>query len=270
MRYPAVAGKFYSNSPTALREEVERCFLHPLGPGEIPHVMGGDRTIVGAVVPHASLPASGWVAAYAYAEMVRDGFPEAFIIIGPNHHGFGSAIALTTEDFITPLGVMEVHQELAGKLARYIPNEQFTHQYEHSIEVQLPFIQYFSPDARFVPVLMSMQDYGTAIDLGKIIREVVMDMDVTVIASTDFSHYVSPREAMEKDNAVIRHILELDPAGVYETVLRKNVSMCGFGPVMAMLAAINGKSAQLLRYGHSGEVFPGPEVVGYASIVVRK
>jgi len=265
-----VAGRFYSDNRQALKAEVERCFVHSLGPGEIPRVTEGERTIVGAVVPHASLGASGWVAAHAYAELARDGFPEAIILIGPNHHGFGSAVALTTQDFVTPLGTTEVHKGLARKLVEHIPEEPFTHQYEHSLEVQLPFIQYLSPETPFVPILMSLQDYETAMDLGRIIRNAIGDMDVVIIASSDFSHYVSVKEAKEKDGAAIKRILDLDPKGFYETVLRKDITICGFGPVMAMLSAVQGTSAQLLRYGHSGEVFPGPDVVGYAAIVVRR
>jgi AmmeMemoRadiSam system protein B len=270
MRYPAVAGRFYSDSSSSLRNEVERCFLHPLGPGEIPGVIRGERSIVGAVVPHASLAASGWVAAYVYDALARDGFPEAFIVIGPNHQGFGSAVSLTSQEFVTPLGTTKVDKELIRRLERRIDDEPYSHQYEHSVEVQLPFIQYLAPETPFVPILMSLQDYETAIELGKVISEAIHGRDVVVIASSDFSHYVSPQEARDKDNAVIKRILDLDSKGVYETVLRKNVSTCGYGPVMAMLEAVGGSKGELLRYGHSGEVFPSREVVGYGAIVIRR
>lgn len=270
MRYPAVAGRFYSDSGGSLRKEVERCFLHPLGPGDIPAVIRGERSIVGAVVPHASLSASGWVAAYVYHALARDGFPEAFIIIGPNHQGFGSAVSLTSQDFHTPFGAAKVDQDLVRRLTRWIDDEPFSHQYEHSIEVQLPFIQYLSPGTPFVPILMSLQDYETAVELGRTIGEAIQGRDVVVIASSDFSHYVPAKEAREKDGAVIERVLELDTKGVYETVMRKEVSTCGYGPIMAMIEAVHGSRAELLRYGNSGEVFPSTEVVGYGGIVVRR
>jgi hypothetical protein len=270
MRYPAVAGRFYSDSNDALRKEVERCFLHPLGPGDIPGVIGGPRSIVGAVVPHASLAASGWVAAYVYHALARDGFPEAFIIIGPNHQGFGSAYSMTSQEFMTPLGRTRTDPDLVRKLGRWMDDEPFSHQYEHSVEVQLPFIQYLYPETPFVPILMSLQDRETAKELGEAIAEAIRGRDVVVIASSDFSHYVSQEEAREKDTAVIERILELDTKGVYDTVMRRKVSTCGYGPVMAMIEATRGSSAQLLRYGTLGDVFPSPEVVGYGAIVIRK
>ena len=270
MRYPAAAGRYYSDSNSALRNEVERCFLHPLGPGEIPGVIRGPRSIVGAVVPHASFGASGWVAAHVYHALARDGFPEAFIIIGPNHQGFGSTYSLTSEDFMTPLGKTRTDVELVRRLRRWMDDEPFSHQFEHSVEIQLPFIQYMSPETPFVPILMSLQDYDTAVGLGQAISEAIQGRDVVVIASSDFSHYVPPEVAKEKDGAVIDRILDLDIRGVYETVLKRQVSTCGYGPVMAMMEAVHGSSAELLRYGTSGEVFPSPEVVGYGAIVVRR
>lgn len=265
-----MAGRFYSDSSSGLRKEVERCFLHPLGPGEIPGVINGPRSIVGAVVPHASLSASGWVAAYVYHALARDGFPEAFIIIGPNHQGFGSAYSMSSQEFLTPMGRTRTDPDLVRSLGRWMDDEPFSHQYEHSVEVQLPFLQYLYPNIPFVPILMSLQDQETSSELGNAIAKAIQDRDVVVIASSDFSHYVSRDEAMEKDQSVIERILQLDVKGIYETVLRRKVSTCGYGPVMAMLEATKGKRAELLRYGTSGEVFPSSEVVGYGAIVVRR
>lgn len=271
MRYPAVAGQFYEGTETTLRKQVEECFLHELGPGQIPEINpNGERRIRGIVSPHAGFMFSGPVAAHGFAELAKDGFPEVFVILGPNHQGVGSGIAITTHDFETPMGIMEIDQELASKLQQGpIDNTILAHRHEHSIEVQLPFIQYLASDKKFVPISMLMQDYKTAAEVGKIIRQAIGDRDAVIIASTDFSHYISPEKAKAQDNLAIDQILDLNPKGLYETVRKNRITMCGFGPVMAMLEAVQGTEAELLKYATSGDVRPMSEVVGYASIIVR-
>ncbi|MDD1767250.1 MAG: AmmeMemoRadiSam system protein B [Methanomassiliicoccales archaeon] len=251
-------------------EAVEKCFLSPLGPGEIPKLAKGERKIVGAVVPHAGYEFSGPVAAHVYAELAKDGFPEAFVIIGPNHGGMGSFVAITTEDFVTPLGTCKIDKEMASKMECWVEDDPFAHQHEHSIEVQLPFIQYFDRNVKFLPITMAMQDYDTAKEVGTHLRSAIGTRDVVVIASTDFSHYVTEQKARTEDMKVIDQILALNPRGVYETVIRRDVSMCGYGPVMTMLEAVGGSEAKLLKYGTSGDAYPMPEVVGYGGIVVRR
>ncbi len=271
MRYPAVAGQFYAGSEAGLRKQVEECFLHRLGPGTIPELNPkGQRRIRGIVSPHAGLVFSGPVAAHGYAELARDGFPELFIILGPNHQGLGSGIALTNHDFETPLGTMKNDKLLAEALVQGpIDSTILAHRHEHSIEVQLPFIQYFSNDSSFVPISMLMQDYKSATEVGRIIQEAVGNRDAVIVASTDFSHYIAPDKARSQDNLAIQQILELNPKGLYDTVRKNRISMCGFGPVMAMLEAVQGSEARLLKYANSGDVQPMAEVVGYASIVVE-
>ncbi len=271
MRYATVAGQFYQGTETGLRSEIENCFLHKLGPGQIPSLNPkGERRIKGIVSPHAGYMYSGPVAAHGFAALAEDGFPEVFVILGPNHHGVGSGIAITTHDFETPLGVMRNDKELALKMRKdLIDDSMLAHRHEHSIEVQLPFIQYFSEKCTFVPVSMMMQDSKSALRVGQIIREAIGERDAVVIASTDFSHYISPEQAKEKDTMAIDRILNLDPKGLYDTVRKNRITMCGFGPVMAMLEAVGGTKAELLKYANSGDMSPMSEVVGYASIVVR-
>ena len=271
MRYSAVAGQFYAGTETTLRKQVEDCFLHELGPGQIPEINPkGERKIRGIVSPHAGFMFSGPIAAHGFAELAKDGFPEVFIILGPNHHGVGSGIAITTHDFETPMGIMEIDQDLASNVRQgLIDDTILAHRHEHSIEVPLPFIQYLATDKKFVPISMLMQDYKTSIEVGRIIRQAIGDRDAVIIASTDFSHYISPEKAKELDNLAIQQILNLDPKGLYETVRKNSITMCGFGPVMAMLEAVQGTEAELLKYGTSGDVRPMSEVVGYASIVVK-
>ncbi|HVO78099.1 MAG TPA: MEMO1 family protein [Methanomassiliicoccales archaeon] len=270
VRYPAVAGRFYPGKEQALRKEIESCFNHRLGPGRIPVVGKGKGEIVGAVVPHAGYMYSGPVAAHVYAAIAKDGFPDTFVIIGPNHHGLGAGVAMSVEDFSTPLGVCKVDREMAEKLRPFVDDDPFAHSQEHSIEVQLPFLQYFRSDITILPITMLFQDYQTASELGSRIAKAGEGKRIVVIASSDFSHYVPPQVAKRKDSAVIEKILKLDPKAVETAVMSQDVSMCGYGPVMAMLEAVNGKDAQLLKYATSGDVSPMDEVVGYAGIVVTR
>jgi AmmeMemoRadiSam system protein B len=270
MRYAVVADSFYAGDERALRRQVEDCFRHPVGPGTIPELnVNGERKLKGCVSPHAGFMYSGPVAAHNFAALASDGFPETFIVIGPNHHGTGSMVAVTTQDFEMPMGVMRVDKELAAAIRRgLIDDDIMAHRYEHSIEVQLPFIQYFKPDTKFVPICMLMQDYKTAVEVGRTIGEAIDGKDVVVIASTDFSHYIPAQKAKEKDSLAIKEILDRNPKGLEEVVRKNRISMCGYGPVMAMLEAVKGSEAKLMKYATSGDVTPMPEVVGYASIIV--
>ena len=270
MRYPAVAGSFYSAKENALRQQIEDSFTSKIGPGSLPSLGTGRGNIVGAVVPHAGYVFSGPVAAHVYGQIAKEGFPETFVIIGPNHHGLGSGVAMTTEDFITPLGTCQVDKELAKKLSGWVDDDPRAHLREHSVEVQVPFIQYFSKGAKFLPITMLFQDYETAKELGTRLRKACQGRDVIVIASSDFSHYVPADFAQKQDRAVIARILGLDAPGVETAVVSKGVSMCGYGPVMAMLEAVHGGSAELLKYATSGDLQPMRDVVGYAGIIVRK
>ena len=271
MRYPAVAGQFYEGSEPALRLQVEECFTSFLGPGEIPELATTrSPSIKGIVSPHAGFMFSGPVAAHGFAALAREGMPETFVMIGPNHTGQGAGVGMTYQDFQTPLGIAKIDKELAMKISTGIIEDNIaSHRHEHSLEVQLPFIQYFQPDMKFVPISMMLQDWKTAKEVGRIIREAIAGKDVIIIASSDFSHYVSPETAKKKDDIAIQKILKLDAKGLYTACAKHNISACGYGPIMAMLEAVKGSSAELLKYSTSGNVRPMAEVVGYASIVVR-
>ncbi|NLI74495.1 MAG: AmmeMemoRadiSam system protein B [Euryarchaeota archaeon] len=271
VRHPAVAGQFYPSDETKARMELEASFYSPLGPGDIPEVnKDGERTIVGAVVPHAGWMYSGPVAAHAYAAIARDGFPETFIIIGPNHQGVGAPVATTTHDFNTPFGVATIDHDIVQRLGNRVKDDPMPHRFEHSIEVQLPFLQYLTDDVKFVPISMTSQDLQTAAETAAEIRDAIADKDVVILASTDMSHYVTSEVARKKDHMVIDKILSMDAPGVYDEVSRHNISMCGYGPVMTMLMACGGSHAELLKYANSGDISPMREVVGYASILVKK
>jgi hypothetical protein len=225
--------------------------------------------IRGLVVPHAGFMYSGPVAAHAYAAVALDGVPDTFVVIGPNHTGRGSGVAVMTDDFDTPLGKAEVDRGVAAAMKRGLVDEDpSAHAFEHSIEVQLPFLKYIAPRAKFVPVCMMMQDYASAREAGKAIGEAIAGTSAVVVASTDFSHYVSPETAKRKDALAIERITALDAEGLAKVVERNDISMCGYGPVMAMMEAIKPKSAKLLKYATSGDLSPMAEVVGYAAIAL--
>lgn len=270
MRYATVAGQFYAGNKDALIKQIENCFLSPLGPQKLPSLKKGKREIKGLVVPHAGYIYSGPVAAHSYFSLADDGFPQTFIIIGPNHTGYGSGVALTNQDFNTPLGDVLVDKELAKELRKGIVDDDISgHRHEHSIEVQLPFLQYIRTDFKFVPICMAIQDYKASKEVGGIIKEAIKEKDVVVIATTDFSHYVPSEVAQKKDRMAIDAILELNSKKLYNTVIENNISMCGYGPVMAMIEAVDGKKAELLKYGTSGDVQPMYDVVGYGAMVIR-
>jgi len=287
MREPAVAGMFYRRGKDLLREQVKDCFTHRLGPGRIPALAApGARRIKGAVFPHAGYEYSGMVAAHSAAALAEDGFPPTFVIIGPNHRGWGSAVAVGTENFSTPMGKVEVNVKLAQKIAGGgIEEDCVAHADEHSIEVQLPFLQFFFGGFKFVPICMGDQDIGTARLLGERVAAAVQGQDAVVIASTDFTHcgagygHPPPRGmsagdfARQEDQKALKRVLEMDPAGLVETVRKERITMCGYGCVAAMLVAtkkMGAKSATLLKYATSADVSGDDDMaVGYGALTVQ-
>ncbi len=290
MRRPAVAGKFYAASDNELIKQLEYCYEHELGPQKKPHLNKNskqNRNIKGIVVPHAGYSYSGPVAAHSYYRLAEDGFPDSFIILGPNHSGFGSVIALTTEDFQMPFGEVKVDQTLAKLLWKgIIDNDLNSHKMEHSIEVQLPFLQHISKNFQFVPISLALQDFKTATEVGNIIAEAIKDSarDVVVIASSDFTHCGHmygqlPASGMNagawaksQDKKAINTILNLDAKGLIRNIRRFDITMCGYGPIIAMITAavkLNAKKATLLKYASSYDIQPADSAVGYAAIVVE-
>jgi len=272
MRYPAVAGQFYERDPAALRKQIDACYRHPIGPGSKPAVATkGPRSLKGLVVPHAGYIYSGPVAAHAYAALAQDGAPRTFVIFGPNHTGLGASMALGDHDWETPLGVAEYDRTLGDRLRKEpITEDIIAHRHEHSIEVQLPFLQDLLGTVRFVPICMGLQEPPYAVEVGEIVREAIKGQDVVVVASTDFSHYIPKAEAARRDRMAIDKILAFDVKGFYRTVQEEDVSMCGFGPVIAMMTAIHSATPEFLKYASSGDVAPMEDVVGYSAIAMRR
>jgi len=272
MRYPAVAGQFYERDAGALRKQIDGCYRHPIGPGGKPAVAAnGPRSLKGLVVPHAGYAYSGPVAAHAYAALARDGLPDAFVILGPNHTGLGAAMALGAHDWETPLGVAVYDKDLGAALRKGAVTEDIiAHRHEHSIEVQLPFLQDLAGEVRFAPICMGLQELPSAVEVGEVVRDAIQGRDVVVLASTDFSHYIPKAEAARRDRKAIDRILAFDVNGFYRTIQEEDVSMCGFGPVMAMMTAIGPAKTELLKYASPGDVAAMDDVVGYGAIAMRR
>ena len=287
MRYPAVAGAFYERSREALLRQIRECYTHPLGPGRVPQVQRAERRIVGLVVPHAGYAYSGPIAAHSYSALAADGWPSSFVILGPNHHGAGAPLAITNHEWQTPLGSVAADEDLYRRLSKPPLEEDIrAHRDEHSIEVQLPFLQQLHESVRFVPICMAFQEYELASEVGRLVADAVKGADVTLIASSDFTHVgaqynqlptrglTAPAFAKEQDAKAIEKILALDAQGFAGKVAQAEISMCGYGPVTAMLTAakqLGAKGATLLKYGTSSDVSHDAHMaVGYGAIAVYR
>jgi len=275
-----VAGSFYPGTKAALTREIEQCFTHRLGPGRLPAlVQVGERRLVGLVCPHAGYMYSGPVAARSYFELANDGKPTTIVIIGPNHTGEGSGVSMMSEGvWETPLGQVEVDHETADAISKasgIIDLDDRAHLHEHSIEVQLPFLQFVLQSRfEFVPICMMMQDQETSFEVGNAVGNALKGRDAVIIASSDMTHYESADSAKRKDRLAIDAILALDDAKLQETVESHRISMCGHGPVASMIAAsriLNGKTARLLGYSTSGDITGDNSAdVGYLAVSVQK
>jgi AmmeMemoRadiSam system protein B len=280
IRRPTQAGAFYEGDVESLKTQIENCFLHEFGPKQLPRVnVDGPREIVGLVCPHAGYMYSGHVAANAYYELAQDGKPDTIVILGPNHTGYGSAIALMNEGFWhTPLGDVEIDGETADHIVqetRLVDIDDLAHRFEHSIEVQLPFLQYlYSSDFKFVPICFQMQDLSSAVEVGKALAEVLANKNAAVIASSDMTHYEPQRNAAAKDMSALKAVEAMDEKRFYSIIETQNVTACGYGPIAAVMAAAKGlgaKEAKLLCYKSSGDVTGDySSVVGYAAVIFKK
>jgi Predicted dioxygenase len=274
-RKPAVSGMFYADTARELKEQIEWCYKSELGPGIIPLVNDkGPREIIALVVPHAGYYYSGPVAAHAYKELASDGIFDTAVILGPNHTGYGSPVSVWTENsWRMPFGEVKINEELAHNLlGGVIKADAAAHVYEHSIEVQLPWLQYLYQEIKVVPITMLAQDIETSRAVGKAISQA--SDNIIIIASSDFTHYQPQPVAAEKDKSMIEAIINLDEEELYKRRELLNSTMCGFGPVASAIVAakeMGAKTANLLKYATSGDTTGDfSQVVGYGSIVIRR
>jgi len=276
IRLPAVAGAFYEGERGALLSRIEWCYTHPHGPGRLPSPGRGGERALGLVSPHAGYMYSGPVAAHGYA-LLASSPPKTVVVLGPNHTGMGSGVSLSPHRaWRTPLGEVEVDGALSRSLAEeceLMDLDELAHRYEHSIEVQLPFLQHlFGSGFRLVAVCMMLQDERTSEEVGRALAEILRGREAAIVASTDFTHYEPAERARRKDAKALERIEALDWRGLLRTVEREDITMCGYGPVAAMLRAcveLGAKRGRLLKYATSGDTAgPMPEVVGYGSLAV--
>jgi AmmeMemoRadiSam system protein B len=261
-REPAVAGRFYTDHPAALRKQVD-AFL----------AAGGERAAAkGLVAPHAGYVYSGAIAGEVYA---RVDVPARVIVLGPNHTGRGAAAALWPDGrWRLPSGDVPVDAELTAALAAspLVERDVEAHLSEHSLEVQVPFLSRARPGVSFAALCLGHLRLRECEALGRDVARAAAAADALVVASSDMSHYVPAEVARAKDRLAIDRVLALDPEGLYDVVHREAISMCGIIPATVMLFAVRelgARRAELVRWGHSGETSGDlRQVVGYAGIVV--
>jgi AmmeMemoRadiSam system protein B len=282
VRLPAHAGTFYPALREDLIDAIVDSFKHPLGPGRLPERGGGEgEPAIAYVAPHAGYMYSGPVAAHVYYDLSTRRKPEVVVIVGPNHTGLGLPASVWPEGYWrTPLGDVEVDSEAAKELARrsgiVAPDEE-AHIYEHSVEVQIPFLQYvLGGDFRIVPVVVLHQTLDAAIKIAKAyvsMREELYGDKILLLATSDLNHYEPYDETVAKDMQVLRAVEGGDPEAVWSTIERLRVSACGPTPLTAAVAAgrMAGGRARVLKYANSGDVTGEKSwVVGYPAVVVEK
>jgi MEMO1 family protein len=279
-RLPAQAGAFYPDTEGALRTQIQQSFLHPLGPRSIPTIPGTrNPNLLGLIVPHAGYKYSGPVAAHSYHQLASAGIMESIIILGPNHTGLGSGVSTMTEGvWSTPLGDVPIDTNLAREIvdsSNLVDVEDEAHRNEHSIEVQLPFLQFIYPRRfKFVPICMMLQDLKTSMEVGEAIAKVAEKHGAAVIASSDWTHYEPQEEARSKDKQAIEAALQMDEKKFQKIIEERVISACGYGPVTAMIHAAKlrgARNGKLLSYQTSGDTGGDKSaVVGYAAASFEK
>ena len=235
---------FYPASQRELVRLIEESYCHPLGPGALPPAAPEQpRGPLGLVCPHAGFIYSGPVAAHAYRALAQGPRPERIIILGPNHYGLGSALVAPAphSTWETPLGQVAIDRDFIQEFLARCPlaqEEELPHLQEHSIEVQLPFLQHlYGADLRLVPISLLGQDLRTSQEVGHVLAELARGSHTALIASTDFTHYEPLKVAYEQDRHALEAIAALDASALVGAIQRHGITMCGPGPTLALLTA---------------------------------
>jgi hypothetical protein len=254
---------------------LDDCFqTSPLGPHGATEK---NPSIIAGLVPHAGAIYSGPCAAHLFSRL--DTSHQRIIVLGVNHRGHGHRAALSPwPRWQTPLGEIAVNQHLNEVIrarVNFLADEPNAHSQEHSIEIELPFLQYTLPDFDFVPISLSSLSLDECAELGSAIAaacQAEANTRTLVLASSDLSHYLSPERTEALDRLALQPILALDPEGLLRVIAEENISMCGVIPTVIMLFAVNAMGAQrarLLNHCHSGDVIPMRKVVGYAAVAIE-
>ena len=265
-RPPAVAGQFYQGTASKLTQQVKQYI----------NSNAVKEHAIGILAPHAGLIYSGSVAGEVFSAIE---FPKTFVLIGPNHTGLGAKVSMMASgEWEIPTGVFSIDEKLSRRIAANIPiisKDANAHTFEHSLEVQLPFIAYFSTEPKIVPIAVMSASLEECRLLGEGIAKSIKEVNyaAVIVASSDMSHYVPDDVARQKDKKAIEMIKSLNPEGLYTVVSRERISMCGYLPAAVMLfaaKALGAIEARLVKYSTSGEVSGDyDQVVGYAGMIVK-
>jgi len=266
LRLPAVAGRFYPSPPAELTALIRKCTVATAQHPPIP--------VRACLVPHAGYVYSGQVAGAALARIV---LPRKIIILGVRHYPRGEPAAiLSSGAWRTPLGDTRIDEELAEALKKACPllhEDSVAHSTEHSLEVQLPFLQVLAPDFTFVPVALGTVQFESLVSVGEALGRVLeaSKENVLLLTTSDLNHYEDDASTRVKDRKAIDQLLALDARGLYDTCRNEGISMCGLGPAVAMLTALNAlgvKKPELVKYATSADVSGDRSaVVGYAGMI---
>jgi MEMO1 family protein len=270
IRHPAVAGRFYPRDRETLRAEVESFLAQPGAEAR------SALRATGCIAPHAGYMYSGPVAGAVFARLE---IPVRCLVLCPNHTGMGRPLSIMSEGaWETPLGNVPLDTTLAADLKQKCPlleEDSAAHRAEHAIEVELPFLLLRQPQLALVPIAVGTGQFEVLEQVGIALAEVIAAQKepILIVASSDMNHYESDAVTRVKDHQAIERILTLDPQGLHDVVKQRNISMCGYGPAVAMLTAarkLGAKSAELVKYATSGDVSGDRNmVVGYAGVIVR-
>jgi len=269
VRQPAVAGRFYPGRPETLTRDLEKYLAPP------PEAAEKVASALGCVVPHAGYMYSGHVAGAVYRRLPAR---TSYVILCPNHSGRGAPLAMMSSgSWLTPLGQVPIESALAREVhasCRLVTDDAAAHADEHSLEVQLPFLQRTVKEFTFVPIAIGATRYAGLESLGRGLAQAArrVQQPFLVIASSDMNHYEPDSITRVKDGKAIEKILALDPEGLYDVLQREDISMCGYGPAIAMLTfakEMGARQAELVKYATSADTSGDRSaVVGYAGIVV--
>ena len=266
IRYPVVAGSFYPEKISDLNDLMEEFF------GELPDIPKNYIKPTGLISPHAGFVFSGKTASYGYYEIFKKGKIKSVIIIGPNHTGIGPNISVFPEGtWFTPYGEIEVDEKARLLLSKLqITGDYSAHHYEHSIEVQLPFLQYlYGNTFKIIPIILGNQSLETSKMLSQALKEIIDD-GTLIIASSDLNHYESHELTIKKDERIIKDLKELNPELLYDDIKKYSISACGYGCINTLLY-MGFDNVRILYHTTSAETFGDYErTVGYLSAILEK
>jgi MEMO1 family protein len=268
LRLPAVSGRFYPSDPRQLTSVIHRFTRSDPSVPKIP--------VKACLVPHAGYVYSGSIAGAAFSRVV---LPRKILILGVRHFPRGEQAAiLSSGSWRTPLGDAPIDEPLAQTLRAACPlfrEDELAHRREHSLEVQIPFLQVLSADFTFVPVVLGTLRFEELTSVGEAVGKVLAKSheEILLLTTSDFNHYENDEITRMKDHKAIQHLLALDAQGLYDTCRTEKISMCGLGPAVAMITAmrvLGSKVAEVLQYATSADVSGDTSsVVGYAGMIFR-